>query len=309
MFGHLNNYRDTIDETKEKKMPNPFADSHNVEKDTVKDPMKDQSTKKSESEVSTPLKETAKMTHGFEICEDGSILVGTPQINNISRSKRQTFVDLLSYKHDSKVIFYGEGSEIVGDLFIDEFLNDECVNRIILDHGSSILELGREYSLRFQISKMKNKVAEYDHFKLFNPKKLSGSKNSIYRIVKESRIGIITCFFHLDQLDSEPISKTEAIEYLEILEACDVDDYNIPVVSFIEAFDLTDKLIGYADIVIFVDVKYEEDRRIEVTPIKPNSRIFEPFYLYQDGTFVKKSDSLNSEIMDKLGKRVIHPEE
>ena len=47
----------------------------------------------------------------------------------ISRSKRQTLVEILSFKHNNKVIFYGEGSEIVGDLFIDEFLNDERVNR------------------------------------------------------------------------------------------------------------------------------------------------------------------------------------
>ena len=41
-------------------------------------------------------------------------------------------------------------------------------------------------------------------------------------------------------------------------------DYNIPVVSFKEAFELTENLIDYADIVVnFVDIKYEEERRIE----------------------------------------------
>ena len=289
-------------------MSNPFADSPNVKKDTVKDAVKDQTTKETENEVSAPLKEIPKMARGFEICEDGSILVGTPQMDIISRSKRQMFVDLLSYKHDNKVILYGEGSEIVGKLFIDEFLNDECVNGIVIDYGSNILELGREYSLRYQISKMKNTVSDYDHYKLFNPDKLTGSKNVIDRIVTESRIGIITCFFHLDQLDCEEITKSETLEYLKILEACDVNGYNIPVVCFVEAFEVIDELSDYADIVVNVDDKYEEDRRIECNCEKPNIELFEPFYLYQDGTFVTKSDSLKPEIMDELGKRVIHPE-
>ena len=77
----------------------------------------------------------------------------------------------------------------------------------------------------------------------------------------------------------------------------------------LESYEMSYELYKFADVLVKVDYRNEEDGRLLVVCEKPEKPLFNEFYVYEDGTFVYRCDSLNSEIMESLGKRVIRPEE
>ena len=255
-----------------------------------------------------PLKPSQIVPEGMILNEDGSILIGTPELDKLLRGKRQTIVNILKSNPVGNItIFYGYGAESGGDLFVKEMLTDDYVGSSVIDYGMNVLEVGNDYGLRSKIIEMQSIKGDHNYYKLFNNTKKFNA-DVIRDILFQYAVGLVV--YHLNFHERfEPLSAMIGIEYIEILESLSFDDYIIPLLAVIETAQLSDNLIESAGVAVYIDYRGAEDGRFLFICEKPGEHLFEPFYLYEDGTFVYKSDSLDHEIMDALGKKVIHPEE
>jgi hypothetical protein len=290
-------------------MGNPFHNQPGTSVDNRRSPFTDEITSDPVTvKAVPPLKPSQNVPEGMILNEDGSILIGTPELDKLTRGKRQIMVNIIKSNPVGNItIFYGSGAENGGDLFVKEMLTDDYVGSSVIDYGMNVLEIGNDYGLRSKIIQMETMKRDHNYYKLFN-NTTKFNANIIRDILFEYAVGLIVYRLNFNER-FEPLSATIGMEYIEILETCSFEDYIIPMLAVIEAAQLSDGLVDLADVVVYVDFLDAEDGRFLFICEKPGEHLFEPFYLYQDGTFVYKSDSLDPEVMDALGKKVIHPEE
>ena len=287
-------------------MSNPWSNSPGSSVENNKSPFYNGNKTKPQDMVA-PLKQCQNVPEGMILNEDDSILIGTPELDKLLRGKRQTYLNILKYSRDNKIILYGDGAEIAGDLFVKEMLTDDCVGSTVIDKGVNVLEVGNDYGLRSKIVDMQTIKGDHNYYKLFNNNTTQFNAKLIRDIVLVYEIGMVVCFLNLHETFTEPLETLEP-QYIEAIQSCSVADYSVPLFVVIEAVGLSDSLYDFADVAVCVDYRGAEDGRLFFDCDKPGERLFEPFYLYQDGVFVYADDAFNPEVMDVLGKRIVHPE-
>ena len=144
------------------------------------------------------------------------------------------------------------------------------------------------------------------YFNLFMNSPLDVDSNVIQSIVKDNDIDLIIHNLNWDITQSEDIVKLTP-DYINALEGA-IEHSNIPIVGVLESYNMSYGLSQFADVIVKMYDRIQEYGRFLVICEKPE-KLFDPFFLYEDGSFVYEKDSLNSDIMNSIGKEIIHPEE
>ena len=257
---------------------------------------------------SAPLNTCQDELGGIVGYGDGSVLIDASQINSERPSKRQVFSEIISHKSRyNKTVILDDTDKTFTNIFMKELLQDECLGDTVIRTGMNILEVEQGSNFRFHVADLPDKVGDHKFFRLL-VKDLFNVNNiqPMHDIIRDKNIGMVLSYINEDIM---PHSDNRWIsEHLEFLEEC-VGDGEVPIVAVLGSLGIDREQAESVKVIMSTTFDREDHNRILVYCTKPEKPIFEPFYLYLDGTFVYVSDSLNSEIMDSLGKRIVHPEE
>ena len=254
-----------------------------------------------------PLTKDSRSSKRFKKYEDGSTLVDVFQLDPIIEGKRHVLHDIVTNKPANKTIIYGDGPMMFTEHLIKNLLMDEYGRSNLTYNGFNILELSEYTNLNHVFRWINKNVGHYKYFNLFMKDPLDVNSNVIQNIVRENDINLIIHNLNWDIFQGEHIEKLTP-GYISALKGA-TEHLNIPIVGVLESYKMSDELYEFADVLVKIDHRIEEDQRLHVLSEKPEEPLFDPCFLYEDGSFVYEKDSLNSEIMNTLGKRVIHPEE
>ena len=244
---------------------------------------------------------------GFEKFDDGSILLDVFQLDTLEKGKRQALHDIVTYKPANRIIIYGRDPMTFIEHLVNELLMDEYGSSKLTYNGFNILELhcGRNVD---QLSRwVDTKGEHYQYYMLLMKNTSYVNSKVIKNIVRDNDIDLI---IHNPSWDIEAGDDIERLtpDYINALESA-VEHCNIPIVGVIESIEVPDELYEFADVIIDTHRPIEEGPKLYVLCEKPKKSIFDPFFLYEDGSFVYEKDLQNSDIMNSIDKSVVHPEE
>ena len=239
---------------------------------------------------------------------DGSVLIDASQRHTAKPSKRQVFNEIISHKpRYNKTVILDDTYRTFTNMFVKELLQDEYLGDTVIRTGMNILEVEQGSNFRFHVGDLPDKVGDHKFFRLL-VKDIFNCNNiqPMHDVICDEDIDLVLSYITEDIM---PHSDNSWIsEHLEFLEEC-IGGGDIPIVAVLGYLGIDREQAETVKVIMSTVFDREEEDRMLVSCTKPEKPIFEPFYLYLDGTFVYRCDSLNSEIMDSLGKRVIHPEE
>jgi len=281
-------------------MANPFPDHPNTERAKL---FNDQA----DNLENAPLNPYQNELGGIVGYEDGSVLIDASQINSKRPSKRQVFNRIFAHKlRYNKTVILDDTGKTFTNIFVKELLQDEYLGGTVIRTEMNILEVEQGSNFRSHIRGLPPISGDKQFYKLLVKDIFDYNIHPMRDIIRDKNINLL--FSYIDQEILPNGENRWVFEHLEFLEEC-VGDGEVPIVAVLECSWLQKEESEAVNVIIAAVFDREEEDRMVVTASRPSTALFEPFYLYADGTFVYKSDCHNSEIMNTLGKRIIHPEE
>ena len=282
-------------------MSNPFRNHQNTERSNLFNNQADNLEK-------APLNPYQNELEGIVGYEDGSVLIDASQRHIGKPSKRQVFNQILSHSaRYNKTVILDDTDRAFTNVFVKELLQDEYVGDRNIRTVMNILEVEQGSNFRFHVGDLPDEVGDHKFFRLlvkdmFNVNNIQ----PMHDIICNEDIDLVLSYISDDIM---PHSDNGWIsEHLDFLEEC-IGGSDIPIVAVLGYLGIGREQSESVKVIMSTVFDREEEDRIVVSCEKPSTPIFDPFYLYLDGTFVYEKDATNPEIMNSIGKEIIHPEE